>query len=172
MDGRGSRSIIDSRPNRASEVTKHHPRWASKGCRKPRERWKWIDTDQCWRVGTKGRQNRKHLSRSSYILYAVCVREIRTLWKRVGEASGHRSEGVTEDIFWKSRKGFGYHVRPARARYSSNSVRDLLAGEPRRYWTERRWAWLGPEWSMAYDRLSFSPLPFPLPASGAGTTRA
>ena len=51
-------------------------------------------------------------------------REIRELWAAVGEASG----GRTGDPL-KSKKGFGYRVRQARARPSKTSIRDLLSND-------------------------------------------
>ena len=45
---------------------------------------------------------------------------------RVGRASGRREQS---DEPFKSRKGFGYRVRQARARPSNTSVRNLLSDD-------------------------------------------
>ena len=50
--------------------------------------------------------------------------EIRKPWTEVGKATGRRE--TTEDPF-KSRKGFDYRVRQARASPSNTSIRDLLS---------------------------------------------
>ena len=46
------------------------------------------------------------------------------MWSEVGKISGRRrgSDGP-----FKSRKGFGFHVRQARARPSNTTVRELLS---------------------------------------------
>ena len=44
----------------------------------------------------------------------------------MGRASGRREQA---DEPFKSRKGFGYRVRQARARPSNTSVRDLLSND-------------------------------------------
>ena len=50
--------------------------------------------------------------------------EIDELWKEVGRISGRRDE---DDGPFKSRKGFGFHVRQARARPSNTTIRELLS---------------------------------------------
>ena len=44
-----------------------------------------------------------------------------------GEASGRRIEGRESAL--KSRKGFGFRVRQARARPSNTSIRDVLSDD-------------------------------------------
>ena len=46
------------------------------------------------------------------------------MWSAVGKASGRRQEG---DGPFRSRRGFGFHVRQARARPSNTTVRELLS---------------------------------------------
>ena len=86
-----------------------------------KDRWGWTDSDTCWWCD-RGRQSRDHL-------FKECRRwekEIRELWNAVGRASGGRQE---EDGPFKSRKGFGFHVRRARARPSNTTVRELLSND-------------------------------------------
>ena len=83
-----------------------------------KERWGWTDSDRCWWCG-KGRQSWEHLFKEC----TAWTKEIRELWTIVGKASGGRE--VTQDPF-KSRKGFGFPVRQARARPRNTSIRDLL----------------------------------------------
>ena len=91
-----------------------------------KEKWGWIDSDRCWWCGG-GRQSRDHL-------FKECItwkREITELWNEVGRISGKRGkEGEREDRdggLFKSRKGFGLHVRQARARPSNTTIRELLS---------------------------------------------
>ena len=84
-----------------------------------RDKWGWTDSDACWWCDG-GRQSRDHL-------FKECKRwekEIRELWNAVGRVSGKRQEG---DGPFRSRKGFGFHVRQARARPSNTTVRELLS---------------------------------------------
>ena len=71
----------------------------------------------------KGRQSREHLFKEC----TTWTKEIRKLWTAAGEASGGRKE--TKENSYKSRKGFGYRVRQARARSNNTSVRDLLSDD-------------------------------------------
>ena len=84
-----------------------------------KDRWGWTDSDGCWWC-SRGRQSREHLFKEC----SAWTTEIRELWTAVREASGGREQ--TDEPF-KSRKGFGYRVRQARARPSNTSVRDLLS---------------------------------------------
>ena len=84
-----------------------------------KDRWGWVDTDRCWWCDS-GRQSRDHL-------FKECRRwenEIGELWTKVGRISGKREEGNGP---FRSRKGFGFHVRQARARPSNTTVRKLLS---------------------------------------------
>ena len=84
-----------------------------------KDRWGWIDSDECWWCNG-GRQSREHL-------FKECRRwekEIKELWDAVGKSSGRRDGG---DSPFRSRKGFGFHVRQARARPSNTTVRELLS---------------------------------------------
>ena len=86
-----------------------------------KERWGWTDTDTCWWCDG-GRQSRDHL-------FKECKRwekEIGELWKEVGMISGRREGG---DSPFKSRRGFGFHVKQARARPSNTTVRELLSSD-------------------------------------------
>ena len=83
------------------------------------ERWGWTGPDVCWWCGS-GRQSREHLFKEC----KAWAKEIKELWTAVGEASGKRDQ--TGEPF-KSRKGFGYRARQARARPCNTSVRDLLS---------------------------------------------
>ena len=86
-----------------------------------RDGWGWTNSDVClW--CSRGRQSREHLFKECKAWTA----EIRELWTAVGEASGGREQ--TNEPF-KSRKGFGYKVRQARARPRNTSVRDLLSDD-------------------------------------------
>ena len=67
----------------------------------------------------KGRQSGERLFKEC----TAWTKEIRELWTAVGEASGGRAH------HFKSRKGFGYRVRQARARPSNTSIRDLLSDD-------------------------------------------
>ena len=82
---------------------------------------RWIESDECWWCNEKGRkQSRDHL-------FKECKRwdkEIKELWKEVGRISGRR-EGEGGPL--RSRKGFGFHVRQARARPSNTTVREILS---------------------------------------------
>ena len=84
-----------------------------------KDRWGWTDTDRCWWCNG-GRQSRDHLFKEC----GGWKEEIRELWNEVGRVSGRRQE---EDGPFKSRKGFGFHVRQARARPSNTTVRELLS---------------------------------------------
>ena len=68
----------------------------------------------------QGKQSREDLFKEC----TTWTREIRELWATVEEASG----GRTGDQF-KSRTGFGYRVRQARARPSNTPIRDLLSDD-------------------------------------------
>ena len=87
-----------------------------------KERWGWIDTDRCWWC-EKGRQSRDHLFKEC----KAWEREIRELWNTVGKISGKRELGKGTDMPFRNRKGFGLHVRQARARPSNTTVRELLS---------------------------------------------
>ena len=102
-----------------------------------KERLGWTDSDRCWWCG-RGTQSRENL-------FKECTarrKEIKELWTAVGEASGGRGE--TGDPL-RSRKGFGYRVRQARARPSNTSARDLLSDDRyiRQFW--RSWGQRGLE---------------------------
>ena len=82
-------------------------------------------------------QSREHLFKEC----TTWTKEIRELWSAVGEASGRREEAKDR---YKSRKGFGYRVRQARARPRNTSIRGLLSDD--RYteavlafWEQRGW---------------------------------
>ena len=84
----------------------------------------WTDSDRCWWCN-RGRQSRDHL-------FKECVmwkKEIDELWKEVGRVSGRRGEEKDDRDGgpFRSRKGFGFHVRQARARPSNTTVRELLS---------------------------------------------
>ena len=86
-----------------------------------KDRWGWSDTDECWWCN-KNRQSREYL-------FKECTRwkkEIKELWKEVGEASGKRGGHATD---FKSRKGFGYRVKEAKARPSNTPIRELLSDD-------------------------------------------
>ena len=86
-----------------------------------KDKWGWTDSDACWWCDG-GRQSRDHL-------FKECRRwekEIRELWDTVGRTSGRRQEGNGS---FKSRRGFGFHVRQARARPSNTTVRELLSSD-------------------------------------------
>ena len=82
-----------------------------------KDRWGWTDSDACWWCDG-GRQSRDHLFKEC----RKWKKEIEELWNEVGRISGRREEGKGP---FKSRNGFGFHVRQARARPSNTSVRDL-----------------------------------------------
>ena len=86
-----------------------------------KERLGWTDSDRCWWC-EKGRQSREHLFKEC----TAWTKEIRRLGTAVGEASKGRD--VAENSF-KSRKGFGFQVRQARARPRNTSERDLLSDD-------------------------------------------
>ena len=79
------------------------------------------DSDVCWWCD-RGRQRRENLFKEC----TAWTKEIRVLWKAVGEASGKRDG--SRDPF-KSRRGIGLRVRQARARPSNTSVRDLMSDD-------------------------------------------
>ena len=89
-----------------------------------RDRWRWTDTDKCW-WREKERQTREHLFKEC----ETWKDEIRKLWRTVGDASGKRREEKGLDRPFRSRKGFGFRVRQARARPSNTTVRELLSDE-------------------------------------------
>ena len=89
-----------------------------------KEKWKWTDSDKCWWCGG-GRQSRDHL-------FKECMtwkKEIAELWEEVGKISGKRREVGKDGGPYRSRKGFGFHVRQARARPSNTTVRELLTND-------------------------------------------
>ena len=61
--------------------------------------------------------------------------EITKLWNEVGRISGKRGkekegeEGEESGVPFKSRKGFGFRVRQARARPSNTTIRELLSDD-------------------------------------------
>ena len=86
-------------------------------------RWGWTDSGVCWWCERDGKAEH---------LFEECTawkKEIRELWTKVGEASGGRDRATGATDPFKSRKGFGYRVRQARARPSNTSVRDLLSDD-------------------------------------------
>ena len=85
------------------------------------ERWGWTDTDRCWWC-EGGRQSRDHLFKEC----RTWEGEIRELWSRVGRISGKREAEKGMDEPFKSRKGFGFHVKQAIASPSNTTVRELL----------------------------------------------
>ena len=87
-----------------------------------KERWGWTDSDRCWWC-EKGRQSREHLFKEC----RAWEKEIRELWDTIGKISGKRESGRGADGPFKSRKGFGFHVRQARARPSNTTVREPLS---------------------------------------------
>ena len=87
-----------------------------------RDRWGWTDTDRCWWC-ERGRQSRDHLFKEC----RTWEREIKELWGKVGKISGKRESKEEIDRPFKSRKGFDFHVRQARASPSNTSVRELLS---------------------------------------------
>ena len=91
-----------------------------------KDKWRWTDSDQCWWCG-RGRQSREHLFKEC----TTWKKEIRELWEEVGKISGRRRETGKErdERAYRSRKGFGFHVRQARARPSNTTVRELLSDE-------------------------------------------
>ena len=86
-----------------------------------KERWGWTDSDQCWWC-ERGRQSKEHLFKEC----TAWTAEIGELWRAVGETSGRKKRA---DEPFKSREGFGYKVRQARARPSNTSIRDLLSDD-------------------------------------------
>ena len=86
-----------------------------------KDRWGWTETDSCWWCNG-GRQSRDHLFKEC----GRWAKEIKDLWKEVGRASGRRQERGGP---FKSRKGFCFHVRMARARPSNTTVRELLSDD-------------------------------------------
>ena len=86
-----------------------------------KEKWGWIDTDQCWWC-RRGRQSRNHLFKEC----TTWRKEIRKLWSEVGRISGERERDSRQGTH-KSRRGFGFHVRTARARPRNTTVRELLS---------------------------------------------
>ena len=88
-----------------------------------KEKWKWTDSDRCWWC-ERGRQSRDHLFKEC----TTWKKEITELWEEVGRISGKRKDEEGKDGGpYRSKKGFGYHVRQARARPSNTTVRDLLS---------------------------------------------
>ena len=80
----------------------------------------------CWWCNGR-RQSRDHL-------FKECItwkKEIEELWKEVGRISGKRGENEKGNEMdggpFRSRKGFGFHVRQARARPGNTTVRELLS---------------------------------------------
>ena len=91
-----------------------------------KDKWKWIESDICWWCNRR-RQSRDHL-------FKECItwkEEIRTLWEEVGKISGRREKagGSDDGGPYRSRRGFGYHVRQARARPSNTTIRELLSND-------------------------------------------
>ena len=89
-----------------------------------KEKWGWVDSDRCWWCNG-GRQSRDHLFKEC----ATWNKEIKELWKEVGKISGRRKEGKDDRDGGplKSRRGFGFCVRQARARPKNTTVKELLS---------------------------------------------
>ena len=64
---------------------------------------------------------------TTFLRSAAWEKEIRELWSTVGRLSGKKGakEGMGEPF--KSRRGFGFQVKQARARPSNTTVRELLS---------------------------------------------
>ena len=89
-----------------------------------KDRWGWTNTDRCWWC-EEGRQTREHLFKEC----KAWKEGIEELWRVVGGISGRRGKEEGSDRPFKSRKGFGFHVRQARARPSNTTVRELLSDD-------------------------------------------
>lgn len=89
-----------------------------------RDKWGWLESGQSWWCNS-GRQNGGHP-------FKECLtwkKEIRALWREVGDISGSRSKSgeAKEDVSRKGRKGFGHMERQARAMPRNTTIRELLA---------------------------------------------
>ena len=89
-----------------------------------KERWGWTASDRCWWCN-EGRQSRDHLFKEC----SMWKKEIAELWKEIGRISGKRGKEKNDrdEGLFKSRKGFGFQVRQARARPSNTTIRELLS---------------------------------------------
>ena len=93
-----------------------------------RDKFKWVDSDQCWWC-SGGRQSREHLFKEC----RAWKKEIRELWKRVGEISSDSRDAG--DNFSKKgskrrKKGFGFFSQKYRVRPGNCTVGKLMS-DPR-----------------------------------------
>ena len=72
-----------------------------------------------------GRQTREHPFKECI----AWMKEIRQLWEDIANVAGTRGAPARTRPTWKSKRGFGYHVRQAAARPRNTSIRDLLGND-------------------------------------------
>ena len=94
-----------------------------------KKKFGWVDSDQCWWCSC-GRQSREHLFKEC----RAWKKEIRELWKKVGEISEGSGEGKEKDVerrYKKRRKkGFGFISQEYRVGPGNCSVGRLMS-DPR-----------------------------------------
>ena len=90
-----------------------------------RDKFGWVDSDQCWWCSS-GRQSREHLFKEC----RAWKREIRELWKRVGEISSTSGDaGVRKEKNGrkKRKKGFGFFSQEYKARPGNCTTGRLMS---------------------------------------------
>ena len=90
-----------------------------------RDKFGWVDSDQCWWCSC-GRQSREHLFKEC----RAWKKEIRELWKRVGEISNASRDDENKVLGKRSKrrkKGFGFLLQRYRVRPGNCTVGKLMS---------------------------------------------
>ena len=89
-----------------------------------RDKFKWVDSDQCWWCSS-GRQSREHLFKEC----RAWKKEIRELWKKVGEISRVSRDTGDRSLERgrKKKKGFGFFSQEYRVRPGNCTVGKLMS---------------------------------------------
>ena len=90
-----------------------------------RDKFNWVDSDQCWWCSS-GRQSREHLFKEC----RAWKKEIRELWKRVGEISNTSTDAEVKSLGKrgkKRKKGFGFCSHEYRIRPGNCTVGRLMS---------------------------------------------
>ena len=90
-----------------------------------KDKFGWVDSDQCWWCSS-GRQSREHLFKEC----RAWKKEIRELWKRVGEISNASRDAEDKTLRKgrkKRKKGFGFFSQMYRVRPGNCTVGKLMS---------------------------------------------
>ena len=89
-----------------------------------KDKFGWVDSDQCWWCSS-GRQSREHLFKECH----AWKKEIRELWKRVGEISNVSRNDEKGSLIRKGKrrkKGFGFYSQEFGVRPGNCTVGKLM----------------------------------------------